>query len=92
MWPFNFKKHHRLVTTLPVGHPLNYINVEADPVVIYHPTLGQVVVLVEAPAPYFLPDQLVFVEGVRVFDLADVDVVPSYYYQRTEEALGYYRT
>jgi hypothetical protein len=70
---------------------LNYLGVSADPVVLYHPTLGQVVALVEAPAPEFLPDEAVFQDGVKLFDLADANVVPSYYYKRVESHYGYVR-
>jgi len=89
MWPFT-RKPKRLATTLPINHSLNYLGTEADPVVIYHPTLGQVLMLVPAPAPEFLDNSEVFVEGVKVFDLADAGVIPSYYYK--SHSLGYIRT
>jgi hypothetical protein len=86
------RKRKLLPTTLPDTHGANYLNVPADPVVLYHPVLGQVVVLVPAPAPDFLPDESVFVEGVKCFDLSDIDFIPSFYYRRDDSLLGYVKT
>lgn len=89
MWPF--KRKRKLQTTLPPAHPLNYLGVDADPVVLYLPVYGQVLMLVEAPAPKFIPNQEVYVEGRKLFDIADADVIPSYYYKRIESHDGYLR-
>lgn len=81
----------KIKTTLPPGHPLNYLGVDADPIIMYLPVHGQVLLLVEAPAPKFIHKSDVYVEGRKLFDIADAAVIPSYYYKRVEELDGYVR-
>lgn len=89
MWSLRRKK--RLQTTLPATHPLNYLGVPADPVVLYLPVYGQVLIIVEAPAPEFLGTQDIYTEDRKLFDLTDADVIPSYYYRKQIELNGWIR-
>lgn len=88
-WPFTRKR--KLQTTLPATHPLNYLGVPVDPVVLYLPVYGQVLIIVEAPAPEFLSMQDIYTQDRKLFDLTDADVVPSYYYRKQIELNGFIR-
>ena len=86
-----FKPKEKFSTTLPVTHPMNYLGTPADPVVMYLPIHGQVMLLVPAPAPAFLSNEDIYTHDRKLYALQDVDVIPSAYYKRDEPRNGYVR-
>lgn len=75
-------------TTLEATDPLNHLNVPADPVVLYHDLLGQIVILVPAPAPDFITESY-FGSGIPCFDIDECGMVPSYFYRKNPEYAGW---
>ena len=81
-----------LNTTLTALDPRNGLGVDADPIVLYHDTLGQILILLPTPAPDWLPGDFFERNHVVAYDLAESGIIPKYFYARDNVYSNWYRT